>query len=245
MAGFDFSQFTPEMTLQDFFAAMQGGMPQPTAYQAPTQTFEQLMSAFGNWNPTAQAPGFPAPNQPANPTMEQQPAPEGGTSPGYGPTPSWPGPFGQTPIPTAPGGSDPSQWAYWAQDQTALQPLQNWASFMSPYLANMQNAFQYNQDFGESSRRYDQDSEWSRYADQFAMDINARQQQAYEAQQALTAQQWLSEFEKTNQNDQFSQQMALQNQLMSMARLANDQRTANLQAYGRGGAPGRFSASWG
>lgn len=237
----------PNMSLAQYFEQMQGTMPQPVNYQPPTESFNNLMSGFGEFNPTAQPTATATPAQPTTPpTFGDLPAAEeGGTSPGYGVTPSW-GPFSQFPFPTNPEATaDMGQWAFWAQDPKAVEPLKNFSSFMQPWLSQLQDTYQYSQDFGEAQRRYDQDAAWSQYADQFSMDLNARQQQAYELQQQLQNQQWLEEFGRTAQNDQFSQAMALQNLMLNQARLAQQAEASRYQAFGRSSRPGRFSASWG
>ena len=53
---FQFPTFDENMTLGEYFQQMQGGMPAPTNYQPPNETFQNLMSGFGGWNPTATAP---------------------------------------------------------------------------------------------------------------------------------------------------------------------------------------------
>lgn len=223
--------FGPETTLQEYFAAMQGGMPEPSAYQPPTATFEQLMGSLGSWNPSSTAPSFPTADYGIGPIAGEG---EGADPVGYGQQDGQ-GPFSQVPMPwMTDGEGNPSQWSFWGQDDDDLAPLQNWANFMQPWLSQLQANYQ-----------YEQDSQWSRYADQSAIDLNIRQQQAYEQQQALTGQQWLSEFERTSENDVFSQEMALQNLVLNQARLAQEQEAARYNAFGRSSAPGRFSASWG
>lgn len=132
-------------------------------------------------------------------------------------------------VPTTPAG-----W----NTQALRDQYGQYLSAMLPYQQYQQNAQQYNQDFNEAQRRWNEQFGWTQQGDRFNQDLSTRQQTMAEWQASEAARQWENNFGWQQQSDLFSQDLAnrqlsqtgdLQRQQMSIEQAYNEGRLSNEQ----------------
>jgi len=89
-----------------------------------------------------------------------------------------------------------------------------------PYNQFLQNQQQYNADFGEGQRRWDQQFQYQQGLDQYNMGLTQRQQQMAEWQANQAANQWSADFNRQTANDAWNQQFTQQQ--LGLQRQAQD-----------------------
>lgn len=112
-----------------------------------------------------------------------------------------------------PGGSNglPFTWDQYSQARNDNPRIaQEWAQLNLPYAQLQQNTNQYNQDFTEAQRRYDQQFLQSQGQQAYDQMMQTRQQHMAEQQYQTGIDQWDRQFAQTQGNDRFNQDMASQ-----------------------------------
>jgi hypothetical protein len=101
----------------------------------------------------------------------------------------------------------PAQVGGW-DTQAKRDQYSQYLSSMLPTQQLNQNRLQYEQDFGEAQRRWNNQMGWTQETDRYNMDLSGRQQQMAEWQAQTANQQWYDQFGQTQRNDAFSQDLA-------------------------------------
>jgi hypothetical protein len=198
----------------------------------------------------------------ASPPASTIPAPTTGTG------------TGTTPDSTQRTVTTPQEWAYWNQPDQQLKALQTWGQVYLPYVQSQQNAFQWQNEFGEAARRYDIDTSWRQQLEAYNVDLATRQQQMNELVAQDQSYQWRNEFQRQADNDAFAQDLANRELALASERMGREltlaeqaevwrqtyqaaqldierqQIAAQLEAaryaaFGRSQRPAAFVANWG
>lgn len=113
------------------------------------------------------------------------------------------------PADTADEPTDPTTIDYWGGEPGVA--AQSWGAVMLPLAQLLSNNEQFQTEFFEAQRRFDEQFGWSQMRDQFNMDLATRQQSAQEQQAAWAQGNFEDQLDDQRLNDATSRQVALGN----------------------------------